>query len=159
MNTNFSIKRLNSQLLKESNARELIWNVFLEFEGPDYSEEGINEFKNFIDLNSLVKLIDENKLFMWGYFEADKIVGVVAFREPCHVALLFVNKNYHKRGIASKLYQVGLNYFIENFQVKKVTVNSSPYAIKAYEKLGFTKTDAIQIVHGIKFLPMESALK
>ncbi|GAA0703021.1 GNAT family N-acetyltransferase [Paraclostridium ghonii] len=158
MNTNFSIRRLNSQLLKESNARELIWNVFLEFEGPDYSEEGVNEFKNFIDLNSLVKLIDENKLFMWGYFEADKIVGVVAFRDPCHVSLLFVNKNYHKRGIASKLYQVGLNYFIENFQVKKVTVNSSPYAIKAYEKLGFTKTDEIQIVHGIKFLPMESAL-
>lgn len=28
-------------------ALELVWEVFMEFEAPDYSQEGINEFRSF----------------------------------------------------------------------------------------------------------------
>lgn len=28
-----------------TNALDLVWRVFLEYEAPDYSEEGIQEFK------------------------------------------------------------------------------------------------------------------
>ena len=30
-------------------AIDLIWSTFLQFEAPDYSEEGIQSFKDFID--------------------------------------------------------------------------------------------------------------
>ena len=35
------------KILKEEmkNALELVWKVFLEYETPDYTEEGIEEFK------------------------------------------------------------------------------------------------------------------
>ena len=36
-------------------ALKLVWEVFLEFEAPDYTEEGINEFKKAIDDQEWVK--------------------------------------------------------------------------------------------------------
>lgn len=32
-----------------TNAIDLIWSTFLQFEAPNYSEEGIQSFKDFID--------------------------------------------------------------------------------------------------------------
>ena len=37
----------------------------------------------------------------------------------------------------------------------KITVNSSPYAVPIYHKLGFTDTDTEQVVNGLRFTPME----
>ncbi|WP_460645598.1 GNAT family N-acetyltransferase [Lacrimispora brassicae] len=36
-----------------------------------------------------------------------------------------------------------------------MTVNSSPYAVEIYHKLGFVDTDTEQLVNGIRFIPME----
>ena len=41
------IKRIPN--LDMNKALELVWSVFLEYEAPDYTEEGINEFKKTID--------------------------------------------------------------------------------------------------------------
>lgn len=37
------IRKILKEEMKE--ALELIWKVFLEYEAPDYTEEGIKEFK------------------------------------------------------------------------------------------------------------------
>jgi len=37
---------------------------------------------------------------------------------------------------------------------EKITVNSSPYAVKIYEKLGFVPDGNEQMVDGIRFTPM-----
>ena len=41
---------LDQKILKEEmgKALELVWKVFLEYEAPDYTEEGIKEFKKTI---------------------------------------------------------------------------------------------------------------
>ena len=36
----------------------------------------------------------------------------------------------------------------------QITVNSSPYAVKVYERLGFMKTGEQQEKNGILFIPM-----
>ena len=41
------IKEIKDFQMKE--ALELVWKVFLEFEAPDYTKEGIAEFKKTID--------------------------------------------------------------------------------------------------------------
>ena len=33
-------------------ALSLIWETFLQFEAPDYSEEGIKSFRDFIEMDS-----------------------------------------------------------------------------------------------------------
>ena len=35
-----------------TNAIDLIWQTFLQFEAPDYSEEGVKSFQDFIGLFS-----------------------------------------------------------------------------------------------------------
>ena len=44
--------------------------------------------------------------------------------------------------------------FLNESTPKVVTVNSSPFAIKVYEKLGFTATGIRQVSDGIVYIPM-----
>lgn len=34
---------------EKSMAMDLAWEVFIEFEGPDYAQEGISHFRSFIN--------------------------------------------------------------------------------------------------------------
>ena len=52
---NLSIKRLNK--IETETALNLVWKVFLEYEAPDYTQEGIDEFyKSMHDENYLAML-------------------------------------------------------------------------------------------------------
>ena len=37
-----------------TNAIDLIWQTFLQFEAPDYSEEGVKSFQEFIENKEIV---------------------------------------------------------------------------------------------------------
>lgn len=54
------------KILKEEmkKALELVWEVFLEYEAPDYTEEGIKEFKKTIDDVSWIEARDFMELTM-----------------------------------------------------------------------------------------------
>lgn len=149
---NYKIRQLDKPDL--STAIDLIWRVFSEFEAPDYSNEGINEFKKFIQLENISNAIEKSEIKLWGCFDCQNIVGIITIRKPCHISLLFVDKNYHRKGIARSL----LHTLIEDGSVTKdhleITVNSSPYAVKIYRQLGFLPTKAEQLVNGIRFVPM-----
>ena len=51
---------------------ELVWKVFLEYEAPDYSEEGIKEFKKTIDDNDWIEARD----FYGAYDENNKVIQI-----------------------------------------------------------------------------------
>lgn len=125
---------------------ELAWKVFLEFEAPDYSKEGIDEFyKSIHDPEYLAML----KCF--GAFDGERIVGMIATRSSGHhIALFFVDGRYHRRGIGKKLFLRAVSDV-----TGKITVNSSPYAVEIYRKLGFESTDNEQVTNGLRYTPME----
>src|SRR6056297_2647542 len=83
---------------------KLIKTVFMEFEAPDYSEEGVQTFLNFIELISIQKMFDDGTLKCWVCIKDKKIVGVMASRHLSHICMLFVDKAYHKKGIAKRLF-------------------------------------------------------
>jgi GNAT superfamily N-acetyltransferase len=95
---------------------------------------------------------------LWGCFDGDDIIGVIAIRPPCHIALLFVDKEYHRRGIARSLFMTVLSDKQVVIGHSAVTVNSSPYAVEAYRHLGFVNTDAEQLKNGIRYYPMTYTL-
>lgn len=131
-------------------ALSLVWNTFLEFEAPGYSEEGITEFYKSIHDEAYLQ-----QLCMYGAFLDEKLVGVIATRnEKSHIALFFVDGKYHRQGIGRKLFEVAKS----SCNSDKMTVNSSPYAVPIYAKLGFRQTGKEQIVIGIRFTPMEILL-
>ncbi len=132
---------------EKTDAINLVWNVFLEFEAPDYLDEGINTFRDFINNEDAI-----NGLEIYGAYEKGNLTGVIATRnEGSHIALFFVHGKYHRKGIGRKLFEV----VVKNSTLELITVNSSPYAAEIYHKLGFVDTDIEQTREGMKFTPMK----
>lgn len=129
----------------------LVWSVFCEFEAPDYSNEGVEEFKKSIHDE---KYLSELRIF--GAFMGENPVGVIATRNGGnHIALFFVDGRYQRNGIGKMLF----NEVVRQCKSDRITVNSSPFAVPIYHKLGFRDTDCEQVVSGIRFTPMELRLQ
>lgn len=132
---------------EKADAMRLVWDVFLEFEAPEYMEEGINSFRDFINDENQI-----NNLEMHGAYENGTLGGVIAtISEGGHIALFFVDRKYHRQGIGRKLFEAVLRNSVSEI----ITVHSSPYARQIYHKLGFTDTDVEQIKDGIRYIPMK----
>ncbi len=126
-------------------ALSLVWNVFLEFEAPEYCKQGINTFETFIKNKEAISI-----LTFYGAFCNKQLAGVIAIRDKSHISLFFVKKQYHKKGIGKALFSEAA----KSCGSEKITVNSSPYAVSIYKKLGFLITNKEQVVDGIRFIPM-----
>ena len=136
------IRELNSNEIPQ--ALELTLEVFMEFEAPDYSQEGVDEFQSFLN-----KQDEIGKLRFFGTFHQNTLLGILAMRNE-HICLLFVRKEFHRKGLAKALFL----HILELMKSEKITVNSSPYAIEVYRKLGFTATSPEQVTNGIRYTPM-----
>lgn len=126
-------------------ALSLCWKVFQEFEAPDYTQEGVDEFFRFID--------GEWKQFGLKFYTAvhdGTIVGVLAMRPLNHVSLFFVDKEWQGKGIGKMLFES----MKKDTKAPMFTVNAAPYAFGIYENLGFAPTDEEKTVKGIRFIPM-----
>lgn len=141
----YSIRKLES--IDTKAALSLVYKVFMEYEAPDYTEEGVEEFgKTMQDEEYL------SGLCMYGAFALEKLIGVIATRsEGTHIALFFVDSGFQGKGVGRSLFQTVTAECASN----RITVNSSPYAVPIYKKLGFTQTDTEQSVNGLRFTPME----
>lgn len=138
------IRKLDEAEIK--NAMKLVWEVFLEFEAPEYSKKGIQSFKSFINAENTPRAIE-----MYGAFADGTLVGVIATRSAgTHITLFFVDKKYQGQSIGRKLFET----LIENSVADEITVNSSPFAVNIYRRLGFEDTDTEQTKDGIRYTPM-----
>ena len=91
--------------------------------------------------------------FCWyGAFIQEELIGIIATRNlGTHIALFFVDGKYHRQGIGKQLFQAAQAANKSN----AMTVNSSPYAVPVYHKLGFRDTGTEQVVNGLRFTPMK----
>jgi len=146
------------KLGQEYQITKLIRRVYDEFVAPDYTDDG-NEF--FYDWISPEKIADRQKQHVNLYTATinSEIVGMIEIRENKNISLLFVDKDYHGKGIAKGLFLTALKECLaKDNSLDKFYVHASPYSIPAYERLGFKKTREMHEEHGIKYLPMEMEL-
>jgi predicted N-acetyltransferase YhbS len=126
----------------------------MEFEAPTYSEEGVQNFINDCIVDEAFEYnYTSGRFLMLGAFDNDKIIGMLAEKNGDHICLLFVDKDYHRQGVASAL----MREMVVALKLKgadRITVNSSPYALPFYRNFGFTETGEQQTVNGITFVPM-----
>ena len=139
----YSVRRLAPEEVPA--ALELCWQVFLEFEAPEYSPEGVAAFRASLDDKERVR-----KLNFYGAFDGEKLVGVLCMRAPQHIGGFFVDAVYHCRGIGRRLFAA----MRQDYEVQAFTVNSSPYAVEVYRRLGFVPTDTEQLTDGLRYTPM-----
>lgn len=145
MEQSYTVREIRQEEIEK--ALCLVWQVSQEYEAPDYTKEGIEEFYKSIHDEQYL-----SRLCWYGAFVQERLVGVIATRnEGTHIALLFVDGKYHRQGIGKRLYQAARSMNDSG----RMTVNSSPYAVPVYHRLGFRDTGAEQVVNGLRFTPME----
>lgn len=147
----FTIRRANVEEWEA--AMELVWKTFLKFEAPVYSQEGSDNFLNFISGEKLYQMFLIGEYLVWVALADEKIVGVGSLRAGSHISLLFVDEEYQLKGIGKALVRVMQEHCEEQGSVK-LTVNASPYGEAFYHKLGFMDAKEQQQTDGILYTPM-----
>ena len=143
---------------EEAKACQIVMDSFCEFVAPDYSEEGVSEFSKYVHPLLMQRRLANNHFVLAAVDDAMFVV-VMEVRNYNHISLLFVKKEYHGQGIAKKLLEIAITKCKQhNTNNELIEVNSSPFAVDVYEKLGFVKTDIEQIKNGIRFTPMTKRL-
>jgi GNAT superfamily N-acetyltransferase len=135
-------------------AHSLVSSVFDEFVAPLFTDEGISQFKTFIESSNLDKRLQENSFILIAEL-GDEIVGVIGMRDWTHIFLLFVDGKHQRKGIATRLVHEALRRCEhEGHKPAKVTVNSSPNAVEAYRRMGFVQIKEEEVHQGIRTVPM-----
>ena len=130
-------------------ALSLVKRVFLQYEAPDYSQQGVDTFLSFLqDRERLAELH-----FLGAYIDG-QMVGVLAMRGASHVSLFFVESAMQGKGVGRALFAAAR----ESCPCDLMTVNSSPYAVEIYKRLGFSPLSEEQKKDGIRFTPMKCTL-
>jgi len=139
-------------------AIELVYKVFLRFEAAEYGKEGTDSFAEFLTSNDLYNLFATGHYVMYVAEYNKSIVGVASVRSGNHISLLFVDEKYHHRGIGRRLLLALGEYVSDTTDYNTLTVNSSPYAVDFYHRIGFEDTGEQRRDSGIIFTPMELSL-
>ena len=145
-------ERRNALTTKEvKELTNLVIETFDEFVGVDCSEEGKNSFYEFINNGKIFTNMLLAHEFLITAKVNEEIVGIITTRDRAHISLLFVRKDYQGKGISREL----LESLLDFTEDEVITVNSSPYALEIYKKLGFIVQEELQEKEGIKFIPMK----
>jgi len=145
------IVRLGRNDIKE--ALNLVWEVFREFGALHYTPKGIIEFKKFLTYDYFIKLYESGEIKLWGCKINGTLTGIIALRGASHICLLFVKREYQRRGIAKYLFHTVLME-CKKQNIKRITVSSSPYATEIYNRMGFKAIGGELLYKGIRFTPM-----
>jgi ribosomal protein S18 acetylase RimI-like enzyme len=86
-----------------------------------------------------------------------ELAGFIAIRERSHVYSLYVDKRFHRRGIARRLWDVAREAALGPEHPRAFTVNSSNHAMPFYASLGFVPTAPTQ-VSIVRYNPMRLVL-
>lgn len=135
-------------------AHALVSSVFDEFVASLFSDEGITEFKSFIDPPKLIERLRSNSFILVAEIGAN-MAGVIGVRDWSHVFLLFVRGDYQGKGVARLLLaEVLRRCKAARPDLERITVNSSPNAVGAYRRMGFIPTNEEQVTNGVRYVPM-----
>jgi GNAT superfamily N-acetyltransferase len=115
--------------------------VFDQFVAPHYQTEGVAEFHRYASVEALSQRHNSGHITLVAEHSGE-LAGMLHLREPRHVSMLVVRSSLQRRGIAGGLLASAGNANCE------FSVNSSPNAVAAYERLGFRITGSEQCVHG-----------
>lgn len=155
MNNSFPYKIQHANLEDWQEAMAVAWKTFLKYEADDYSQEGIDNFNDFITDTKLYQMFVKGEYQLICAYDQGNIIGFISIRNGNHISLLFVEEAYHRQKIATHLVDYVKQYLRNTIKALLVTVNSSPYAVNFYHQIGFTNVSEEIEKDGIRYTPME----
>ena len=130
-------------------AMHMIWKTFLKYEAVDYTEEGIRNFHEFITDEHLYKSFRQGRYQMMVALDGARIIGAASVRNYNHLSLLFVDEEYHHRGVGRSLMGRMCEYLKKEAGERYMSLKAAPYAVDFYRKLGFHAVHAEETFSGI----------
>ncbi len=139
---------------EETAVADMVARVFNEFVAPGYSAQGVQEFMKYAAPDALLTRAQLHHFTLLATAQ-DRVVGMIEVRNHNHISMLFVEKSFQRQGIAAELLRKALDICrAHNPDLTEISVNSSPYAVPVYERLGFRQEKPEQVINGIRFIPM-----
>ncbi len=136
----------------------LVLSLFDEYIAPEYTPQGIAEFRKYAEATALVDRANHDH-FVVVARRHEILAGMIEMRQNNHVALLFVAQAFQRQGLSRELLDHAIAQVREwGDELERVTVNSSRYGVPVYEALGFRQTGPERSVNGILFTPMAMRL-
>lgn len=136
-------------------AMQMIWRTFLKYEGSDYTQEGIKNFFDFITDDELYVAFLRGEYQMMVALDGGEVIGAGSIRNRNHLSLLFVDENYHRRGVGSAILTTLCDYLKREAGERYMSLKAAPYAINFYRKLGFRIVRPEEEYSGIRVTAME----
>ncbi len=152
----YEIRKITSTEVNE--ALNLAFEVFMQFEAPDYKPEGVETFKrDIVENKEFIAKCKRGVCPIYAAFDDGKIIGMIGMRESrTHINLAFTKKEYQRKGVARAIFKYLLH---DNPQLSEITLNSSPYGLPFYLKLGFVPQSEEQEQDGIRYISMKYIVK
>jgi GNAT superfamily N-acetyltransferase len=142
----------------ETETSALIRRSFSKYIAHTYTEEGLEEFLKNTTPKALAARSAGGQTVILA-LAGTGIVGVIAIRAGNHISLLFVDESLHRKGVAGRLVSMALAAARDTDpSLCDFTVNSSPFAVSFYEKMGFRRIGPEQFMRGMLVTPMRLEL-
>lgn len=133
---------------------KMVWETFLKFEGNDYTEEGIRNFRDFITDEGLYEFFLRGNYQVMVALDGNRVIGMASVRNQNHLSLLFVDEAYQRKGVGRMLIKKMCVHLQEQGE-RYMSVKASPYALLFYKKQGFRAVRPEEEYSGIRVTPME----
>lgn len=128
--------------------------VFNEFVAPDFGPEGIASFREWANPTAFAERLRGGNLALAAVRD-DRIVGMIEWVVPDHVAMLFVDPATQGEGIGRRLFDVALRRIrTAHPDLESVSVHASCHGIPFYRRIGFRETGPETERNGIRYTPM-----
>lgn len=150
------IRRIRSSEVEEALA--LADEVFMEFEAPDYGQEGVDSFRRDVVENArFIERCRQGEIPIYAAFDGSRMMGLMGMRAgKAHICLAFVRKEYQRQGVGTAIFRYLLADILKKDpSLQEVTLNSSPYGLPFYRRIGFVPQSEEQTLDGIRFTPMK----
>lgn len=141
---------------EESVVCELVREVFDRFVAPQFSQRGIDEFREYARPEALAERARKaHKVIL--AIEGDELVGMIEIREGNHISLLFVSYTCQGRGIGRELVSRAFQHCdAVNSGITSISVHASPNSVGFYRAVGFIPEGSERTENGIRYTPMRS---
>ena len=143
---------------RRSDAEEvcrMVKRTFSRFVAPDFARGGI---KKWLEQQTPQKQIERAAARdVYVAVIGNKIVGMIEAAENKRISRLFVDRRYHRRGIARNL-AIKIEMLFRKRGIKLIRVYSSGFAREFYERMGYRKSRGAVRKDGMVYYPMNKIL-
>ncbi|HTV87122.1 MAG TPA: GNAT family N-acetyltransferase [Dyella sp.] len=125
---------------------------------PDQTFEAGQALLARLSARTLREKIAGGQRFHLGYL-GDRLVGVSAMRDDCHLVQFFVGTQYQGRGFARQLWTRTMQDALRRAGTRRFTLNATRCAVPVYRHLGFRATGPERLSpSGLMTTPMRLVL-